>query len=81
MYKLLKDYDAESIVEIIDKELQFHLGSVDIGDMNITEILKGKITKVFLAGNYPNLPSTFEISDLAGNVREINVYEVKKVTE
>jgi len=81
MYKKLSEYDSESVNEIINKELNFHLGNIDINDNNVIEILRGKVTKVFLASNYPNLPSTFEITDNAGNIREINVYEVKKITD
>ncbi|UMY65319.1 MULTISPECIES: hypothetical protein [unclassified Flavobacterium] len=81
MYKKLKDYDSQSVNEIIDKELVFHLGNIDIADDNVQEMIRGKITNVILAGNYPNMPLTFEITDEKGEVRKVNVYEVKKISD
>ena len=75
------DYNADTIDGIKNKTLIFGLGSNSMNDTEIREAIIGNITLVHFATNSPNLLTGVDITPVYGEIKKVNVYQIKKIFE
>jgi hypothetical protein len=77
MFKHPLQIKQEDLEVLLDKPLTIHLGSIDKNE--VTEILIGTIVQYRLAANSPYLPINFKFETKNGEIRSINLFELKKI--
>lgn len=80
--KPLINYTTDELNKLKGQSLYFFIGSKNIEDNTVTDVLKGKIGTIYLAANDPDLPVGFSIvCENDKRIRKIDIFQVKEVSE